>query len=772
MTLHTPKCRFILSVLLALSTLWGLTCCSGDTSRRKKHVLVMWATDETDPAYASWTRMMAEEFERQGIEAELHPYYGMLGYTYENEQKRLIARRVHELDEQGKRPDLIMAHGDYPMWLLILTPDSLLTTIPMVCYGLRDSAFMERQYAILERLDLPRKQIVEIHDTLMLQEALDFSAFLEDFFPFCNPRQKEPSHRFATLLDTKAVWMDSILAGDIVKQMHRLDTARYLNCMEHYVPDSLCLRKNREGAKSICAQSFKDPGINIPVDWHPLKWIFYRQKSYLRFLQTKHDEVSRSLTEGPNLGAYYTTIAQDFLINDSCIGGYFTSADILLREAVTAGRRLLEGEKADSIGRLLHTPARHVNWNLMRPLGVSVEQMPEGVNLYHTTFRDYHPTLYVVFYALAIFLFVVLVVFSAYYSARSILLQYRNRQTMNEKARQAIYAEQLLELAMEANDAMMWDESQEGALLERIQVEPQWRERLQAFFGRNTEGLYQMEFRGCIDGQQAHWYELRMKVEGDGAQIRRSGIVRNIDQAKLVEEQAHEANRIMMEARTREGFIASMNHEIRTPLHAIVGFSTELARPGIILEKEELETFGGIIESNAAALTKMIDDILQVTLMKNTHVNASCRKCSVKSLLNPKKWKAVHTEIQYRHNTLGIQSGGENLWVSADPAMVATVMDNLLLNASLFSAEGSHIEVGFRALEAGGAQLWVRDEGIGIQERYFPMLFDYFFKVNSFSRGCGLGLYISRTYMEKMGGSIQVESQPSKGSTFTLTFKP
>ena len=52
------------------------------------------------------------------------------------------------------------------------------------------------------------------------------------------------------------------------------------------------------------------------------------------------------------------------------------------------------------------------------------------------------------------------------------------------------------------------------------------------------------------------------------------------------------------------------------------------------------------------------------------------------------------------------------------------------------------------------------------------MLFDYFFKVNSFSRGCGLGLYISRTYMEKMGGSIQVESQPSKGSTFTLTFKP
>ena len=490
MTSHTPTYRFI---LLALSTLWAFTCCTGDTSRQKKHVLVMWATDATDPAYASWSRMMAEEFERQGIEAELHPYYGMMGYTYENEQKRQIARRVHELDEQGKCPDLVMAHGDYLTWLLLLNPDSLLTTIPMVCYGLRDSAFMERQYAILERLDLPRKQIVEIHDTLMLQEALDFSAFLEDFFPFCNPRQKEPSHRFATLLDTKAVWMDSILAGDIVKQMHRLDTARYLNCMEHHVPDSLCLRKNREGAKSICAQSFKDPGINIPVDWHPLKWIFYRQKSYLRFLQTKHDEVSRSLTEGPNLGAYYTTIAHDFLINDSCIGGYFTSADILLREAVTAGRRLLEGEKADSIGRLLHTPARHVNWNLMRPLGVSVEQMPEGVNLYHTTFRDYHPTLYVVFYALAIFLFVVLVVFSAYYSARSILLQYRNRQTMNEKARQAIYAEQLLELAMEANDAMMWDESQEGALLERIQVEPQWRERLQAFFGRNTEGLYQID---------------------------------------------------------------------------------------------------------------------------------------------------------------------------------------------------------------------------------------------------------------------------------------
>lgn len=758
-------------IILVFSTLWMLSSCRDSFLGTTKQVLVMWPTDASDPAYAAWMRQLSSEFARQGVKAELHTYYGTTGYTYEGEQFRFIQNRVHELDSLGKRPDLIMAYGDFMKWLLTLHRDSLLTTIPMVCYGLKDSTWMPRMVTILEDQNPPRKQMVEIHDTLMLQKSLDFAAFIEDLLPLVTPRMSEPSHRFVTLLDAKSVWMDSILAGDVIKQMNRLDTVRYLNCLEHHVDDSVCLRKNREGATSFAALSFKDPEKNIVIEWHPLKWAFYRQKSWLRFIQMKHDETSRALSEGPNMTPYHTTTAEDFLVNDSCIGGYFALSDTLLRDAVAAGCRLLQGEKPESIGRLLHHPAYHVNWNVMRPLGITVDQMPPEVILHNTTYRDYHPTLALVFRYLIIVLLVLLVSASLYISLHHIMMLHRNREAMIEKARQAIYAKDFLELALKVNDAVVWDEHQDGPLLGRIQTDAQWRDVLPAFLRRNQEGLYQMEFRGSLDGQPAHWYELRMKIVESRGQKYRSGIIRNIDQAKQVEEQAREANQIMMEARAREGFIAAMNHEIRTPLHAVVGFSTELARPGITLEKEELEVFGSIIESNAAALTKMINDILQVTLMKNTQVNAVCQKCSVKSLLNPEKWKAVHTEIQYRHNTLGIQPGGEDLLVSADPVMVASVMDNLLLNASNFSAEGSSIQVGFRALEQGGAQIWVRDEGIGIEARHIPMLFEYFFKVNSFSRGCGLGLYISHAYMKKMGGSIQVESQPSVGSTFTLTFK-
>lgn len=89
----------------------------------------------------------------------------------------------------------------------------------------------------------------------------------------------------------------------------------------------------------------------------------------------------------------------------------------------------------------------------------------------------------------------------------------------------------------------------------------------------------------------------------------------------------------------------------------------------------------------------------------------------------------------------------------------------------MFSAEGSTISIGWDNSNEG-SEIWVSDQGEGIDPRHHDMIFERFSKINSFSPGCGLGLFISRIYMRKMGGSIGVESNLGEGAKFTLKFYP
>lgn len=564
--------------------------------------------------------------------------------------------------------------------------------------------------------------------------------------------------------------MDSIIFIDLHKQMHNLDTLHYLSLLDGPVPDKILFKKNGQGVKQFAVTSYKNPNKSVDIEYQPVMWQFYRQKSNLRFIQIKHDEVSRSVSEGPNLGPYYTMTAEDFLINDSCIGGHFTSAQVLIRDAVTAGKRMLAGESAESIGRLMHKPARHVNWNLMRQTGANVLQMPDNVILYNTRLSDYSPKLAKMMMAVSIILLSLLLIASTVYSTRFSRRQIKARKQIKSQALNSIHTERILGLAIRTSGALMWDDSNIEDIIRSIRTDDKNMDLLKLFFCRDRDGLYQMQFRGSIDGGEEHWYDIRMNVQNTSV-LKRNGFLLNIDKMKETQEKVREAHQMLLDARAREGFISSMNHEIRTPLHAVVGFSTELARPDTDLTDEEIAMYAEIIESNAAQLMKIINDILLVTLMNNANVTARTESCSLKSLLNPERWPEAKKILKYRRNILEIQEGGEDVTVKLDISMASSVIENLLINASNFSNEGSRIFVGWQLMPEGDLRIWVKDEGIGIQKRHYGMIFERFFKVNSFSPGCGLGLSICKSYMDKMGGEISVESNPGQGSVFTLIFK-
>lgn len=761
------RCRY--NMLICLAFLLMLCSCEMIMPDYVKHVVLMWSTDESDPAYADWSKKIKKEFDRQGLHVELHNYYGTIGSVMEVEQKRRMIEFVHNLDSIGKTPDLILSCGDYMHWQLELNTDTLVNSIPAVCYALKNDGFLDRQNHILRERGLDRQNLVEIHDTLQLKESLDFCAYLENLRPVGTANNKIRSNRFVALLDEHAVWMDTIIFRNLQQQMNKLDTIHYLSLLDGFIPDRILNKKNEKGVKQFAVTSYKTPNLSYIIEYNPVMWQFYRHKSNLRFIQIKHDEVSRSVSEGPNLGPYYTMTAEDFLINDSCIGGHFTSAEILIRDAVSAGKRMLNGESAESIGRLMHKPANHVNWNLMRPIGANVLYMPDNVVLYNTRLSDYSPRISRILMSVFVILFILLLLFSLIFSLRLFLRQKKAKKMIKSQALNAIHMDRLLDLAIRTSGALMWDDKNKGNILNRIKTDDKSSELLKIFMERDRDGLYQMQFRGSIDGGGEHWYDIRMNVSNNG--LKQNGFLLNIDKMKEAQNKVMEAHQMLLEARAREGFISSMNHEIRTPLHAVVGFSTELARPDAVLSDEEIATYAEIIESNASQLLKIINDILVVTLMKNANVTARMERISIKSLLNTDKWPEAKKMLKYRRNILEIEEGGDDVSVNLDISMASAVIENLLINASNFSNEGSRINVGWQKLPDGDVRIWVKDEGIGITERHFGMIFEPFFKVNSFSPGCGLGLSICKTYMDKMGGEILVDSQPGQGSVFTLVFK-
>lgn len=773
---------FYIGYLLIFSLTIFLTGCTGGENPRKQ-VLVMWATDDLDPVYRRWTPIVEDEFRRQGINAEVHCYFGTIATGYEKDKIEEVKKQVHALDSIGKRPDLILAYGNYCRWLVQINQDSIVSSIPAIAYGVNGSEYLPRMYNIIEKNGYDRRNMAVIEEHQNLKVNLDFAELVTGLCPEGSDkpwvyRNGGQQHRYISMLDPYIFWTDSISFAQFDQELAYLDTTKYYSDLHHVDEEYIQVNKAKRGVVCYSAWSLKQPERNKTVGhstYVSTMWAFYRHRSPFFYIQAKHDNTSRCCSEGPNFDAYLTMTPEDFLVNDSCIGGFFTPFEVQISDAVKVGKRMLAGETAEQIGPMRHTPSYQLNWDVLRDKGLKVSQIPRNVTIYNTKLSETDPKLYyflVVVIGLAV---LAIIVFIAIFSKRSWYRTRRDSENIRKQAKDVLTSQKILHDAMATSGSITWQEKGEDyKLLNRLQTNNFYVDKLQKFMQQTNPGSYNMELQCGIDNQETHWYDLRMRVEIDrSGTARRQGVLVCIDRQKEDEARAVESHRLLLNAKAREGFIADMNHQIRTPLHAIVGFSQVLAKPGAKFKAEELKTFGDIISSNADTLRKTINDILLVTLMGNSTVSAHCKPCKLGELLQTSNWPQAMPVINRRHNELKLESAPAECTVSADPKMLATVIENLLINASLFSAEGQTITLGVTipADNSGKVDIWVRDDGIGIPEEYKEAIFDRFMKVDSFKPGSGLGLYICKQFMEQMGGSIKVESMLGLGSTFTITLQ-
>ena len=229
-----------------------------------------------------------------------------------------------------------------------------------------------------------------------------------------------------------------------------------------------------------------------------------------------------------------------------------------------------------------------------------------------------------------------------------------------------------------------------------------------------------------------------------------------------------EARRI---ERMKDEFLATVSHELRTPLTSILGALGLLAvGAGGALPPAALE-LAHVAKRNGDRLSHLIDDVLDLTKLEGNRMPLHLRALELVPLIR----EALQANTGYAQRadvSLAFEEPGHSCRVQVDPERFLQIMANLLSNAIKHSPKGRAVRVHLTQ-EPQWLQVDVVDEGPGIDPGFRKRLFEKFSQADASDRravgGTGLGLYISRMLVEKMGGTIQADSGATGGSTFRIS---
>jgi GAF domain-containing protein/anti-sigma regulatory factor (Ser/Thr protein kinase) len=243
-----------------------------------------------------------------------------------------------------------------------------------------------------------------------------------------------------------------------------------------------------------------------------------------------------------------------------------------------------------------------------------------------------------------------------------------------------------------------------------------------------------------------------------------------IQNARLFREIADKSRQLEAASRHKSEFLANMSHELRTPLNAIIGFSEVLAEKmfGDVNDKQA-EYLQDILESGRHLLS-LINDILDLSKIEAGRMELEPAAFDLPSAIE-NALILVRERASRRAIRLGSTIDTRLGMISGDERKVKQVLLNILSNALKFTPEGGRIDIDAR-LHADRAEVSVTDTGVGIAPGDQEAVFEEFRQVGATDKkaeGTGLGLALSRRFIELHGGQISVQSEIGHGSTFTFT---
>jgi len=254
------------------------------------------------------------------------------------------------------------------------------------------------------------------------------------------------------------------------------------------------------------------------------------------------------------------------------------------------------------------------------------------------------------------------------------------------------------------------------------------------------------------------------------------GVTHDITERKLVEHELLKAKVKAEESdRLKSAFLANMSHEIRTPMNGILGFAALLKEPK--LSGEEQQEFIRIIEKSGIRMLNIINDIIDISKIESGQMEVSLTEGDVNEQI-----RYIYSFFKPEAENKGLQLYITNMlpypgsFIRTDHEKIYAILTNLVKNAIKYTYEGS-IEVGCEK-KGGCLEFIVKDTGIGIDKMRQEEIFERFMQAEISNKqaveGAGLGLSITKAYVEMLEGKIRVESEAGKGSAFifTIPYKP
>lgn len=303
---------------------------------------------------------------------------------------------------------------------------------------------------------------------------------------------------------------------------------------------------------------------------------------------------------------------------------------------------------------------------------------------------------------------------------------------------------------------------------ERLKTEEAFSIRLRRWdHGKNAYGYVEWRFVHLSDSAESQKALIAVKdIDGDVLQeARRQSLLKD------ALAQAEHANR------AKTTFLSNMSHDIRTPMNAIIGFTGIAASH--LDNKERVQDCLEKIMSSSNHLLNLINDILDMSRIESGKLTLQEKNCNlserIHNLVNMIRPQMRAKRLEFFVDTIDVQD--EDLIF--DPLRLDQVLINILGNAVKFTPPGGVVSFIIRQSESavpgcGHYEFIIKDTGIGMSEEFLKHIFDPFEreKTSTISgiEGSGLGMAITKNTVDIMGGTIEIESQLAKGSTFIVSF--
>jgi PAS domain S-box-containing protein len=263
----------------------------------------------------------------------------------------------------------------------------------------------------------------------------------------------------------------------------------------------------------------------------------------------------------------------------------------------------------------------------------------------------------------------------------------------------------------------------------------------------------------------------RLVRDENGKALYYEGFVEDITERKQTEFELIKAKEKAEESdRLKSAFLANMSHEIRTPMNGILGFAELLKEPN--MTSDDQQDFIQIIQVSGARMLNTINNIVDISKIESGLTNVDIKETNINERMEfIYKFFKPEVEIKGLQFLFKNRLPAKEAIIKTDNEKVYGILTNLVKNAIKFTYEGS-IEIGYEK-KGKYLEFFVKDTGIGIPLNQKQIIFERFRQgSDSLTRkyeGSGLGLSISKSYVEMLGGKIWVETAEGKGSTFYFT---